>query len=459
MSDIVNVSWQRKEKQFKVRGKTFKKLVGRTSFDWASIVSHHYAGRGEDIPGGALNVAQQWVEHNQEIFDREEVVLVVFNEEAGWSPCPGTPPSCMFGQEPRDQGMWNLTQLQKLASRNQRVKREHFSAMNLKTIEFMFEVSHKTGCIFEWCIDATLKSETGINVGTIDHIIRQTARWCRELQGKYPKAAVIIRTRNEWKAHQGHPVTLANVNAWATRFYRWKRNGDTRVAFKSPGPGWLPEQWPEAMLMVDRGGGNHFDYDVGGEPGKYKFGNIHIARKGEPWDWRGPVPQVDQLRTDCRGQPLTSDENMYAVSMRGTLGWYRNINGRNPVFESKGLADQMLFYENNVPLFDYFIVHDDIGKKADASWNKNSKFEGALAEFFGGQVVEPPPVENFRYARQIQDDWNLILGHSLGNMDVMRRRNEQYRIFYEEGGTSGLSKTQHQDQLMRSAEFKKKNPD
>lgn len=455
---IRNVWWEPGPKHFLVRGKPVKKLVGRTSFDWASIVSYHYAGRGNDIPGGALNVAKQWVEHNQKIFDREDVVLVVFNEEGGWDTCPGDPPGCMFGQEPRDQGMWNMTQLQRLAANGDRVKREHFSAMNLKTIEFAFQVSHETGCIFDWCADATLKHHTGINVGTIDHIIRQTGRWMRELQVKYPKAAFIVRPRNEWRAHQGHPVTLGNVNAWAQRWYRWKHpDGQTRLSFESPGPAWMAEQWPEAMFITDIGGGNKVHEEIGPEPGKYKIANIHIERKGAAWDWRAPVPQMDQLRTDARGQAVGSNENMYAVTKPGTLQWYRNANGYNVVFENKGLADQMLFYENNVPIFDYFCVHDDIGKKANASWNKDSKFEAALAEFFGGNVVQPPPVERFRYADQIQHDWNLILGHSLGNEDVMRARNEMYRLYYEEGGERGLSKAMHQDVLLRSEEFKSRN--
>ena len=167
---------------------------------------------------------------------------------------------------------------------------------------------------------------------------------------------------------------------------------------------------------------------------------------------------MGELRADARGMPVASNENMYAVSKRGTTGWYRNVNGFNVVFENKGLADQMLFYDNNVPIFDYFCVHDDIGKKSLTTWNPDSKFEGALAEFFGGQIVEPPPVERFRYAGQIQDDWNLILGHGLRNDDVMRSRNEMYRRFYEDGA-GGFSKSEHQDILIRSEEFKNGNPD
>lgn len=446
-------------KRFLIRGEPRTKLVGRTSFDWASIVGHHYAGRSNDIPGGALNVAKQWVEHNQEIFGREDVVLVVFGEEGGWNPCPGEPtPSCMFGQEPRDQGAWNIVQLQNLAARNSRVKREHFTNINLKTIEFAFKVSHETGCIFEWCVDATLKHDTGLNVGSIDHIVRQTASYMRELQAKYTQAAFVLRPRNEWKAHQGFPVTLKNVNMWATRMYRWKKGEETRVSFSSPGDGWVAEQWPEVFLIVDRGGGNTVAEDIGPEPGKYKMANIHIARKGEGWDWRDPVPQIGQLRTDARGQPVGSNENMFGVSMEGTLDWYRNVNGRNVVFTRKGLEDQMLFYSNNVPIFDYFCVHDDIGKKANAAWNPDTKFEAALAEFFGGSVVVPPPTESFRYAAQIQDDWDLILGHPLKDEATMRSRNEAYRLFYEEGDAHGMSKAQHQDLLLRSDEFKKKNP-
>jgi hypothetical protein len=365
----------------------------------------------------------------------------------------------MFGQEPRDQGVWNLVQLQNLAVKGDRVKFEHMTGMNRKVIEFAFQVSHETGCIFEWCVDATLKHETGLNVGSIDHIIRVTAAYMRQLQEKYPNAAVILRTRNEWKAHQGFPVNLKQVNMWATRMYRWKKGHNTSVSYTSPGEAWVAEQWPEAFVIVDRGGGNYIDYDVGPEAGKYKMANIHIERKGAAWDWRIAVPQIDQLRTDARGQPVGSNENMYAVTKPNTLHWYRNENGRNVVYTDAGLRDQMLFYENNVPIFDYFVIHDDIGKKADALWNPETKFEAALAEFFGGQIVEPPVVENFRYGGQIQDDWIKILGHPLGDIDVLRERNERYRLFYEEGNTSiGLSKAQHQDVLIRSDEFRRNNP-
>lgn len=388
---IQNVWWDRSTKEWIVRGKRWKRMVGRTSFDWAAIMSYHYSGKGNQVPGGAINIAKGWVEHNQRLFDREEVVLVVFNESAGWSPCPGSLPPCMFGQEPRDQGIWNIGQLRNLAARNQRVGPEHVTGLNKRVLEFAFQVSHETGCVFEWCIDATLKHTSGLNVGTIDHVIRQTAALMRKYQAKYPKAAFILRTRNEWNAHQEFPVSLKQVNDWAMRMYRWKipNTKTTKVSFEQPGPDFVAEQWPEVFLIVDHGGQNSFDYDVGHEPGKYKMGNIHIERKGS---WTSPVPQMPELRRDSRGQPVGSNENMYAVTKPGTLNvWYRNVNGRNAVFEDAGLREQMTFYENNVPLFDYWIVHDDIGKKANATWNPNTKFEASIAEYFGGNTGPSPP--------------------------------------------------------------------
>lgn len=444
---IQNVWWNIEKKKWIIRGQEFSQLAGRTSFDWASTVSYHYAGRGDDVPGGALNIAEGWIGHCQGIFDREDVVMVVFNEEDGWSPCPGDPPPCMFGQELRDQGIWNLPQLRELAERGARVRPEHVTSLNKQVIEFAFKMSHETGCIFDWCIDATLKGEPKINVGSIDHIIRQTASLMRGFQEKYPNAAFLLRARNEWDTHREFPVSLDNVNMWAKRMYRWKKGTETRQSFSSPGLGWEAEQWPEAFFIVDHGGRNSFDYDVGPEPSKYKLGNIHIERRSGSVDWRRPVETVPQLRIDSRGQPIGANETMYAISKEGTLHWYRNKSGYNVVYEDKGLRDQMIFYQNNVPLFDYLAVHDDIGKKADATWSPGGKFEAALAEFYGGRIVVP---RQRRYARIIEPAYQEILGRDAdeGGLDA-----------YNAGIKAGLTEAGMRDSLMRSEEYERKNPE
>ena len=455
-----NIRWNVNSKNWVIRNREINRtLVGRTSFDWATLVSYHYSGQG-DTPGTGLDVAKRWVEHNQRLFDREDVVLAVFNEEGGWSPCPGDPPPCMFGQGPRDQrdkdgkliGIWDIENLRDLSRRGERVR--DLTSLNKRVIEFAFQVSHETGCIFDWVVDATLKHTDGVSIDVIDHVIRQTAAYMRTMSEKYPNAAFFFRARNEWNAHDPD-VTLAKVNAWATRFYRWRNevSGETRVSFSEPGP-FQAEQWPEGFIIVDGGGGNTiFGVDVGPEPGKFQAAAFHQDRRRGKGDlWMEPIPanELQALRADARGMPLMNTENMYMVSKPGTEGWYRGPDGWNNDIEK-----QIRFYENNAHLVDYFCVHDDIGKKANPDWNRTEqgfRWEAALIEFFGGQgspaPEPPPPPPALRYQRIIAQAYQEILGRGVDTSGLGH---------YNAAMAAGMTEAQMRESLIRSPEFEEKN--
>ena len=415
---VGNIQWDRQTLEWLIRGKRIKHLVGRTSFDWAINVSYHYTGQG-GFTGAGLGVADHWIGYNQNLFGREEVVFTVLNESGGWNPCLDKPPSCMFGQEPRDQrldkkgnlvGIWDIEHLRELSRSGNRVTSYDLTDLNKSVLRYLFKTSHETGCLFDLVVDGTLKHTSGISNDLIGHVIRQTAAFCRLLQLECPKAAVFLRLRNEWNAHDD--ISLAEVNMWAERLYRWKRilpsgdwtsrnpSGGPMVSFTQPptpsdgGSEWFAEQMPNCFGIIDGGGGNtSWGVDIGQEPGKYQALAFHQDRhRGRPGDtWIDPITnaELNQMNSEAHGQPRMNTENMYFLSMPGTAHWYRNPDGWN-----NDIDKQLRFYDNNVKLVNEFTVHDDWGKKAWVGWNqtpKGKKWEDGLREFFNPGAQPPPP--------------------------------------------------------------------
>jgi len=382
-----------------IRGQKINKVRGRSAFKLPNLISMHYAGMGDDYKAqggkyGALDTAFRFIDHNQRLFGTQTVWLRVLGESAGWTPIlAGTG---MFGSPAQDAGIVDVNGYRRLCLTGDRVR--ELTALNLRVLDQLFSMSHVTGCVFEYVCDATLKHTEGMCQGVIDHHLRQTAVECRRLQALYPNAAVMFSARNEWDAHNDTGTTLAQVNQWARRFYRWRGplSSVPTQSFDSPGEGWEAEQWPEGMIIVDHGGRDLFDYDCGPEPGKFKLGALHPLRKNAPWHkrstWWSVTPEwMADVRRDSRGQPVAFTESMYFVSKPGTEGWYRNVDGWND-----NLNDQMVWVAGcdltHGP--DVFVVHDDIGVQSDADWNRGTQWESRLAEFYGGKVnggSQPPP--------------------------------------------------------------------
>ncbi len=440
-----NGAWQ-------VRGENVgRQLIGRSSFKWANLVSMHYAGKGGEYAGGALNTAYRWIEHCQELFGREHVVLRVFGETGGWDPMPAG--AGMFGSPAQDQGIHDVNSYRELCRTNSRVTA--LSDLHKAVLREAFRLSHETGCIWEWCILATLKHTDGLCTGVCDHVIRQTAEYMRALSVDYPKAAFVVNACNEVFAHNKVGYTLQQVNQLAARWYRWVApDGQTkRVAFEAPGVGWFAEQWPEAMLIIDEGGGDTFEYDAGTEAGKFQMGTIHPARKnasGREW-YSFPNEFFARLRRDARGGAIAANESMYFVSKAGTEGWYRGPDGWN-----NDLDLQIQFMDNAlargpVNAFDFFIVHDDIGAQTDSAWNPGTAWEAELAEMFGGGSPEPPPPpppKQVTFALAIAYAYREILGREpdKGGLD-----------HYDAEMLGGMTEAQMRESLLRSEEFARKN--
>jgi len=454
-----------------VRGKSVDSLLGRSSFKWAVLVSYHYSGQGGMMYGGALAESKRWIEHNQKLFNREDVVLRVFAETGAWRHVGQE--EGMFGSPPWDQrqkngrtvGIWNVDHLRSLCARSDRVR--NLTALNLNVMEEAFRQSHESGCVFEWVIDATLKHTTGLCTGVVDHIIRQTGIAARDLQELYPNAAFLISARNEFNAHNGTRTTLAEVNRWAERWYRWKSadTGETRLAHSQPSPDFEAEQWPEAMFIIDQGGEDVFEFDCGPEPGKFKMAAVHPQRKGTPGrDWK-ELPDMYKLRSLARGQPIGAPESMYFVSKKGTEGWYRNRSGWNG-----NIKDQIEFYENVIVPdgFRYFIVHDDIGAQTSTKFNPGSKWEGALAEFLGGKIGgipdPPPPITTWPptdstkrpYDHHVVAAYKGILGRD-PDEDSRASYNDQLERCYDVELSGGMTVEGMRDTMRGSDEHHHKN--
>lgn len=450
------------EGNFSVRGEKVQTLWGRSFFKAASYMSYHFAGKGDEIQGGALNVVEEFVEHTQRIFDDERVAFRVFlqtgeGEPGSWSKLQ--PGQGMFGSPPWDQGMWDYQQLRNLCATDSRVK--ELTGLYANVLRFFFEHSQRTRCIYELVVDATMKHMDGLCTGVIDHCIRQTATYCRDLQETYPGACVILSARNEWDAHNGTRTSLTDVNMWSRRFYRWAREGpdgkETQYSYTQPqGSGWEAEQWPEGIIIVDHGGNDTFDYDVGPEPGKFKMGAIHPVRKNSGRDWRD-APNMEPLRRDSRRMPIGATESMYYVDRRDigrAENWYRNPGGWH-----SNENDMMLMYENlRQAGFNYIIVHDEKGVQGDKSWPRPSTYlEEELTNYFGGHNPPPPPPGKVRYDRTIEAGYLQVLGR---NPDAGGREhyNNLLHQFYVEGEV-GLNESAFRDELLRSVEYREKNTD
>lgn len=386
---------------FNLNGVHRKQLVGRSSFKLANLVGQ-----------GKLEKAREWVEHNQRIFGKN-VVLRVFLETAGWSPCA----DCMFGSEPRDQGFWNR---QKLRDGD----REHeMHPLGKRVLEWFFKTSQETGCVFELTIDATLKHDD-IPKGEIDHVIRVVGIQMGQFALDYPQALIIPETRNEWNAHNQAGHSLSEVNMWA---YRWERD----------------EYWDGVRPICSGGGENDFDYAVGG-PGKYAMGLIHPER-GENW-WYIKPETVFRLREKANGYPIGANESMYYVEKEDrerASRWYRVGGWTTDWARYEQFAVDML------AKFDYIIFHDEKGVQADVSWpREETRLEKWARAKWG--VAPPPPKPKLRFERVISQAYKEILGRA-PDEDGLRHYNNLMH--------GGLTEAHMRESMLRSAEYAAKNPE
>ena len=309
------------------------------------------------IANGDKRKAEQWVELNQRLFG-QHCVFRVFMETAGWGYVD--PDMGMFGSPPQDPGIWDLAKLRD-GDREQRVHPK-----GEKLLESLFEISHRTGAVFEIVIDATLK-HNNIPKGEIDHVIRQVCIYGGELQGRFPKALAFFNARNEWNAHNQAGHSLEEVNMWATRF---DRDG----------------YWPGSRLVVCPGGGDMFTYAVGPDAAKFAIGLIHPDRNPASREW-WELPDMDKLREAANGMPVGLNESMYYVDKERkdiARKWYRNSDSWTSDFQH-----YMQFAHDAEQECDYFIYHDEKGIQSDVEW---PTIESRLEAHFAGAGGSPSPV-------------------------------------------------------------------
>lgn len=377
----------------------------RSCFKNAAPVTYHFAGRGGGRYG--LGSARAWIDEQQALgFDGCRVLL----ETEGWSACEsgaqvddGKPDNCMFGSEPRDQGFWDVEALR----RGGRPTSMH--GVGKQTLRWYFETSQETGFLFELVIIATLK-HNDVDVGQQTHVVRQTLAEAYRLQKEFPQANILMSAINEWDAHSEWKLGGPDgVNMLAVRADRWKHpDGRTVVGCSAPA-GFEPEQWPCGPLIVDGGGGNTFDYDVGPEPGKFDMGAVHPDR-GEGWE-NFPTPdQKQQLVVDSRGQPWGVTEFMYLRDTCGGLpdsaygrgGWTKDWTKYERSLESLIAA--------NAP---YVVIHDEKGVQSVVGWPcERTKVDLWAIEHLAGEPPPPPlppPAPSLIYDPIIDGTYRLVL--------------------------------------------------
>lgn len=429
----------------------------RSCFKHPAYLSYHFTGQGGG-PFYNLGTARAFVDHQQSLGFQGCRVLM---EMKGWRDCENGQtddgkPACMFGGEPRDQGMWNVEQLRN----GGRPTEMHGVARN--ALEWYFQTSEETGFIFEVVIIATLK-HNDVDVGQQTHVVRQTLAEGYRLQKKYPRARIVMNAINEWNAHSRW--TLAEVNMLAVRADRWKHpNGQTAVGCSAPPP-YEAEQWPCGPLIVDGGGGNTFEFDVGPEAGKFDLGAVHPDR-GEGWERFPTQAQQQRLVIDSRGQPWGITEFMYlcepgeeARRARGNQNcgnWY-GIGGWT-VDTEKYAANLAHLKAIKAP---YVVVHDECGVGSILGWPVADCWVDRWARANlpnAGPPPEPPeptPTAVY-YDRLIEFGYMTVLGRSTANDPAaLETYNPWFRDCIADPARSCV--TPFLDVLARSQEFQEKN--
>ncbi len=457
-------------------------VFGRTCFKLAAQVTYHYTGQGGGHYG--LHSARAFVDFHMETLGVPKgFVCRVLLETAAWSPCEtgdevndGKPDSCMFGSEPRDQGFWNNSSWnaeKRESNRNQLrdgVRQKSLDPVGKRVIEWFYKTSEETGMAFELIVNATTKHDR-IPTGEIDHIIRQAAVFMGEvMEEKYPESAIIVNYMNEWTAHWpvegGRAAALKLVNIWAARTHR---------------DNYFPHS--DAAIMVDGGGANSFDYDVGSGDGRYRSGMIHPERGGDEWITFPRAVDMTRLRRDARGQPVGANESMYYISANGrgcnaeglnckpnTLHWYRP-GGRTANWSE---YEQFLNWQLDVNAvrdgYDYFIIHDDKGTQSISTWPaamtevdrwiQANLGNGGTPPPVDPPIDPPPPVDPPPTGDVLYYDDIIELGYQT----ILRREadeaglaiyNDWFRECYED--ESLICYTPFVDVLARSDEYKSKN--
>jgi hypothetical protein len=265
-------------------------------------------------------------------------------------------------------------------------------------------------------------------------------------------------------------TTLREANMWAVRFYRWKHaDGRLVVRRRSPGEGFVAEQWPEGFLIIDQTDKDLFPYDVGTEPGKYQMGCIHPDRAPDDRKWWELPTTMEQLRTDCRGAPLGFNESITYCDIQDKdrcIDWYGSWK---ITFD---LEKYLRWYNSCISDggVDYYIIHDEKGMQCDVEWpRKLTRLEEAL----GGTAPPPPPTPSPSPPsppspsppQEDKVDYRPII--SMAYRDILNRPRNSDGTYGDKGGldhknrkmNEGMTEAEMREEMLRSKEYAQKNPE
>lgn len=430
---------------------------GRSCFKLSNIVTYHFSGSG----GGkySLGQARRWVDFNKELgFDACRVLL----ETDGWEDCEsgaqandGVPNNCMFGSEPTDQGFWHVPTLQGGG------RPTEMHGIGKQTLRWFYQTSQETGMMFELVVVATLK-HNDVTVQQQGHVIRQTLAEGRKLMQEFPRALIIFNVINEWNAHSEWEIQgVDGVNMLAVRADRWKHveSGQTRVSHTSPGPGFEAEQCPECVIIVDGGGSNEIEYEVGSEPGKFHGAFVHPQRDASWHQWPDAQEKALMIQ-DARGMPWGATESMYYVEAEDfarARTWYRmagdNTNGWTTDF---GLYSMFLGHTGNSGM-SYNVVHDEKGAQCDPDWPRAmTRVDQWALDNLGGTITPPPdppppPQVMVYYDHVIEAMYQKILKRGVDPTGLQIYNDWLRGCFADTRQTLCLA--QVEESLVRSAEY------
>jgi hypothetical protein len=450
------------------RGQARELAWGFSFFKGFNYVAQHFNGDGDSFESwgdrkikGTLNIVKAFVADRQALVGRDDVWFRIFTQtgegEPGSWELKSSIDQGMFGAPPHEPNpdrsnarLWDYDALR----RGERP--EGVTPLMAKVLEWYFQYSQEGGACFELVVDATIKQMDDMRPGTVDHMVRQMAAKCRDLQSRFPRACCILSTDNEWDAHNKIDTTLHDVNMRAKRFYRWKdESGALSQSFAHPGGTFEPEQWPEGIVIVDHGGKDFFQYEVGPEPDRFKMAALHPGRKGGERDWRDISPIMARLKADSRGMPIAFTESMYYVDdspeSLERAGRIYNANGWHADAE-----DMMTFYKRWAGKINYGIIHTEKDVQGMVDWPmERTPLEKKLAEFFGtgaGEPLTPPGEDKVSYRHIVESLFDEILDRK-GDPAGLKFYDEQMRLYYRESPELGLSYENVRDAMLRSEEF------
>ncbi len=353
----------------------------------------------------------------------------VFGETTDWARRGGDDRHAVFNESRATSArMWNYGQLEA------GIRPTALTAHNEQIIKKLVEKLQNHGLIAEYVTDATLKHTPRVGWSVISHCIRQTASFLQSLQNELGDINLFHELHNEWDANSGtswardnigYEEALAEVNS---QFVRHRRLS-----------GGEPEQWPRGIVGVSHGGRDTVDYRVG-RPDGSDYVALHPIRRGRWW-------AKTNLENRYRDRVRYYNESKNYTS---PAEWVEFIEGGaySPTSSTQDLARYLEFTDGTLANGIAVCYHSHVGI-CSGFFEEEEQPLSPLEQELIRRAEEPVPPVTFKFGPIIELAYQEILE---------RKADENGLRAYNERMIQGLAEAGLREDLLRSAEFRDKNP-